>query len=150
MPRFIDGIQQADKAKLIRIIIFGLIITTLGLSIMLISRSIADGTDNWVDIQNYENQLNFWNHVYGINEYNARASEITEAANWMRYQQYIFSAVGRVALNVGLLMALIGLFGFSINQAVDDKTRTVCMITACAILILMVFSLGSAFAFSFG
>jgi hypothetical protein len=152
MPRFVDGLQEVDKAKLLRLIIYGLILTVVGLSIMMVCRSISMGAADWVIIQDTENQMNFWNNMYGINEFNARASDIDQTANWMRFQSYIFGAVGRVALNFGMLMAMIGLFGFAINKVADDKTRLVCLVTACAVLFALIISttfLGSSMQFVF-
>jgi hypothetical protein len=144
MPRALDGVFQMDKVKLMKLITSGLVLAVVGLAIMIATntiRTMATGsgpTNNALyNVLMTENNLNFWNNLYGYAEWAERSTSISQSVTWIVAACYLLKAIGQIALLFGMLLALIGLLGSAINPQNEDKMRLVCMITGCVIIFVM-------------
>lgn len=136
---FLDTLPQVDKAKAMRLLIFGLILTIIAVTILLASRTVSAGATNWQNLAQQENSLNFWSGLYGSTEYAQRNNEILLTVYWMRHQATIFSVVGRIGMNVGLLMMILGFIFLAMNNTIDEKTRHVFLIVGAALVLIVMF-----------
>jgi len=135
-----DKLPLLDKNRAAKFIIYGLIIAILFGLMMMISRSIADNAGQWAALLNQENNISYWNGVYGYNDYIERQQEIIRIQYWMAYQDVIFMNIARVGVNVGLIFVLIGFLSFAINDKIDENTRKISLIIAGLVLFIMMFT----------
>ncbi len=135
-----DKLPLLDKNRAAKFIIYGLIIAILFGLMMMISRSIADNAGQWAALLNQENNISYWNGVYGYNDYIERQQEILRIQYWMAYQDVIFMNIARVGVNVGLIFVLIGFLSFAINDKIDENTRKISLIIAGLVLFIMMFT----------
>jgi len=137
----IDNIPNMDKVKATKYIVRGITIALLFGIIMLTSASIAANADNWKNIADQENKMDYWDGDYGYNEYVEKSQDITQVTNWMVYQQVIIANIARVGVYIGFLFVFIGLMGFATNDRIDENTRKICLILAGVIIMGMLFTL---------
>ena len=113
-----------DKNKATKFIIYGLVVA-IGFGLMMgISRSIAQNASAWENLENQENEMNYWNGLYGYNDYIQRQEEIDKIRYWMEWQDVIFMNVARVGVNISLIFILVGFLSYALNDKLDE--RTVC------------------------
>ncbi|MFW9998603.1 MAG: hypothetical protein ACFE9Q_01700 [Candidatus Hodarchaeota archaeon] len=137
---FFDKLPLMDKNKATKYIIYGLLAALLFGLMMMISRSIDQNASTWYYLQNQENELNYWNGVYGYNDYVERREEIEGIMYWMQWQDVIFMNIARVGVNVALFFILIGFLSFAVNDRIDERTRRICLIISGLILFVIMFT----------
>ena len=137
---FFDKLPLLDKNKATKYIIYGLLAALLFGLMMMISRSIAQNAGTWYNLAYQENQINYWNGVYGYNDYIQRNEEIEETMYWMQWQDVIFMNIARVGVNISLFFILIGFLSFAVNDKIDKKTRRICLIISGLILFVIMFT----------
>ncbi len=136
---FVDTLHEMDKAKAIRLVIYGLILVMVCLAVMSVSRAVAGQAYTWRDLMNADNQNSYWSGLYGMSEYLERMYDITKTYNWMLFQQVLFVNAGRVGLYIALVVMVVGFFGLALNATMDAKTRLVFLVLASTILVIMLF-----------
>ncbi len=137
---FFNRLPLLDKDRATKYIIYGLLAAILFGLMMMISRSIAQNAGSWENMANQENEINYWNGVYGYNDYIQRQEEIDSIRYWMEWQDVIFVNIARVGVNVSLFFILIGFLSFAVNDKIDDKTRRICLIIAGLVLFVIMFT----------
>jgi hypothetical protein len=137
---FFDRLPLLDKNKATKYIIYGLLVAILFGLMMMISRSIAQNASTWENLANQENDMNYWNGVYGFNDYIQRQEEIDRIRYWMEWQDVIFVNIARVGVNVSLFFIMIGFLSFAVNDKMDDRTRRISLIIAGLILFVIMFT----------
>lgn len=137
---FFDRLPLLDKNRATKYIIYGLIVAILFGLMMMISRSIAQNAGSWYNLQYKENELNYWNGVYGYNDYLERIEEIEKIMYWMQWQDVIFVNIARVGVNISMCFILIGFLSFAVNDRIDEKTRRICLIISGLILFVIMFT----------
>jgi len=135
-----DKLPLLDKNRAAKFIIYGLIIAILFGLMMMISRSIADNAAQWATLVNKENEISYWNGVYGYNDFVERQQEILRIQYWMAYQDVIFMNIARVGVNVGLVFVLIGFLSFAVNDKIDENTRKISLTIAGLVLFIIMFT----------
>ncbi|MCJ7649988.1 MAG: hypothetical protein MUP85_15360 [Candidatus Lokiarchaeota archaeon] len=135
-----DKLPLLDKNRAAKFIIYGIIIAMLFGLMLMISRSIAVNASQWEDLANQENELNYWNGLYGYNDFIERQEEIDRITFWMAYQDVIFMNIARVGVNVGLVFVLIGFLSFAVNDKIDENTRKISLIIAGLVLFIIMFT----------
>lgn len=138
--RLFENIPLLDKRKAMKFIIYGLIAAILFGLIMMISRSIAQNAAAWEAIANQENELNYWNGVYGYNDYLRRQEEIDRIRYWMEFQDVIFMNIARVGVNIALVFMLIGFLSLGVAENIDERTRRIFLIISGLILFVVMFT----------
>jgi len=137
---FFNRLPLLDKNKATKYIIYGLLVAILFGLIMMISRSIAQNAQSWEYLADQENNMNYWNGLYGYNDYIQRQEEIERIRYWMEWQDVIFVNIARVGVNVALFFILIGFLSFAVNDKIDDRTRRISLIIAGLILFVIMFT----------
>ncbi|MFX0034568.1 MAG: hypothetical protein ACFE9I_02870 [Candidatus Hermodarchaeota archaeon] len=137
---FFDRLPLLDKNKATKFIIYGLLAAIIFGLMMMISRSIAQNAGTWYNIAYQENQMNYWNGVYGYNDYIQKLEEIEKTMYWMQFQDVIFMNIARVGVNISLFFILIGFLSFAVNDKIDEKTRRIFLIIAGLILFVIMFT----------
>ena len=137
---FFDKLPLLDKNKATKYIIYGLLAALLFGLMMMISRSIAQNAGTWYNLAYQENQINYWNGVYGYNDYIQKNEEIEETMYWMQWQDVIFMNIARVGVNISLFFILIGFLSFAVNDKIDERTRRICLIISGLILFVIMFT----------
>jgi hypothetical protein len=137
---FFDSIPTMDKNKATKYIVRGLIIAILFGLMMMISRSIAQNASSWENLANQENEMNYWNGVYGYNDYLQRQEEIDQTRYWMEWQDVIFINIARIGVNISLLFILVGFLSFALNDKLDERTRRISLIISGLILFVLMFT----------
>jgi len=137
---FFNRLPLLDKNKATKYIIYGLLVAILFGLIMMISRSIAQNAQSWEYLADQENNMNYWNGLYGYNDYIQRQEEIERIRYWMEWQDVIFVNIARVGVNVALFFILIGFISFAVNDKIDDRTRRISLIIAGLILFVIMFT----------
>ena len=135
-----DKLPLLDKNRATKFIIYGLFIGILFGMIMMVSRSVAANAADWEDVANQENDIAYWNGLYGYNDYIERQEEIDRIRYWMEFQDVIFMNVARVGVNIGLVFVLIGFLSFAVNDKLDEHTRRTSLIIAGLVLFFMLFT----------
>jgi hypothetical protein len=138
--RLIDSIPIMDKRKAMKFIVYGLIAGILFGLIMMISYSIALNATTWQNIALQENSMNYWNGLYGYNDYVKRQQDIYRITYWMQFQDVIFMNIARVGINIALVFILIGFLSFAVAENVDERTRRIYLTIAGLILLLVMFT----------
>jgi len=136
----VDSIPLLDKRKAMKFIVYGLIAAILFGLIMMISRSIAQNAGSWENIANQENDMNYWNGLYGYNDYIQNQENIDRIRYWMEYQDTIFMNIARVGINIALVFILIGFLSFAVTENIDERTRRIYLIISGMILLLIMFT----------
>ncbi|MFX0106179.1 MAG: hypothetical protein ACFE75_11915 [Candidatus Hodarchaeota archaeon] len=137
---FFDRLPLLDKNRATKFIVYGLIVAILFGLMMMISRSIAQNAGTWNNLAHQENLMNYWNGLYGYNDYIQREQEIYETMYWMQWQDVIFMNIARVGVNIALFFILIGFLSFAVNEKLDDRTRRISLILAGLILFVIMFT----------
>ena len=137
---FFNRLPLLDKNKATKYIIYGLLVAILFGLMMMISRSIAQNAQSWEYLADQENNMNYWNGLYGYNDYIQRQEEIERIRYWMEWQDVIFVNIARVGVNVALFFILIGFISFAVNDKIDDRTRRISLIIAGLILFVIMFT----------
>ena len=135
-----DKLPLLDKNRASKFIIYGLIIAILFGMMMMISRSISANAGQWENLANQDNEINYWNGLYGYNDFIERQEEIDSIRYWMEFQDVIFMNIARVGVNIGLLFIMIGFLSFAVNDKIDENTRKISLIIAGLILFIMMFT----------
>jgi len=135
-----DKLPLLDKNRAAKFIIYGIIIAMLFGLMLMISRSIDVNAGQWEALANQENELNYWNGLYGYNDFIERQEEIDRITFWMAYQDVIFMNIARVGVNVGLVFVLIGFLSFAVNDKIDENTRKISLIIAGLVLFIIMFT----------
>ncbi|MHA2430665.1 MAG: hypothetical protein ACXACC_06475 [Promethearchaeota archaeon] len=138
--RLLENIPLLDKRKAMKFIIYGLIAAILFGLIMMISRSIAQNAGSWEAIANQENEMNYWNGVYGYSDYLQRQEEIDRTRYWMEFQDVIFMNIARVGVNIALVFIVIGFLSLGVAENIDERTRRIFLIIAGLILFVIMFT----------
>ncbi|MEJ2296818.1 MAG: hypothetical protein P8Y23_18890 [Candidatus Lokiarchaeota archaeon] len=107
---------------------------------MMISRSIAQNAATWQNLANQENEINYWNGLYGFNDYIQNQQNIARIRYWMEYQDAIFMNIARVGVNIALVFILIGFLSFAVTENIDERTRRIYLIISGMILLLIMFT----------
>jgi hypothetical protein len=136
----VDSIPLLDKRKAMKFIVYGLVAAILFGLIMMISRSIAQNAGSWENIANQENDMNYWNGLYGYNDYIQNQENIDRIRYWMEYQDTIFMNIARVGINIALVFILIGFLSFAVTENIDERTRRIYLIISGMILLLIMFT----------
>jgi len=100
----------------------------------------AQNAQSWEYLADQENNMNYWNGLYGYNDYIQRQEEIERIRYWMEWQDVIFVNIARVGVNVALFFILIGFISFAVNDKIDDRTRRISLIIAGLILFVIMFT----------
>ena len=137
---FFDRLPLLDKNKATKFIVYGLLVAILFGLVMMISRSIAQNSSSWYILANQENVMDYWDGVYGYNDYIQRREEIEQTYYWMQWQDVIFVNIARVGVNVSMFFILIGFLSFAVNDKIDEKTRRIFLILAGLILFVIMFT----------
>ncbi|MFX0018822.1 MAG: hypothetical protein ACFFAF_08850 [Candidatus Hermodarchaeota archaeon] len=135
-----DSIPLLDKRKAVKFIIYGLLVAILFGLMMMISRSIAQNASQWLNLANYENEMNYSNGVYGYAEYIQRGQQILQTYYWMTFQDAIFMNIARVGVNIALVFILIGFLSLGVAENIDDRTRRIYLIISGLILFVIMFT----------
>ncbi|MHA1107460.1 MAG: hypothetical protein ACTSPN_17355 [Promethearchaeota archaeon] len=135
-----DKLPLLDKNRAVKFIIYGLVIAILFGMMMMISRSISANAGQWENLANQDNEINYWNGLYGYNDYIERQEEIDSIRYWMEFQDVIFMNLARVGVNIGLLFVSIGFLSFAVNDKIDENTRKISLIIAGLILFMLMFT----------
>lgn len=135
-----DKLPLLDKNRATKFIVYGLLIGILFGLMMMVSRSIATNAGDWADVADQENNIAYWNGLYGYNDYIERQEEIERIQYWMEFQDVIFMNIARVGVNIGLVFVLIGFLSFAVNEKIDEHTRRIALIIAGLVLFLMLFT----------
>lgn len=135
-----DKLPLLDKNRAAKFIIYGIIIAILFGLMMMISRSVAVNAGQWEALANQENEFNYWNGLYGYNDFIEKQEEIDRITLWMAYQDVIFMNIARVGINGGLVFVLIGFLSFAVNDKIDEHTRKIALIIAGLVLFIMMFT----------
>ena len=135
-----DKLPLLDKNRATKFIIYGLLIGILFGLMMMVSRSIAANAADWEDVANQENDIAYWDGLYGYNDYIERQEEIDRIRYWMEFQDVIFMNIARVGVNIGLVFVLIGFLSFAVNDKIDEHTRRISLIIAGLVLFFMLFT----------
>lgn len=137
---FFDRLPLLDKNKATKFVIYGLLVAILFGLMMMISRSIDQNAYSWYVLENQENEMSYWDGVYGYNDYIQRREEIEQTRYWMEWQDVIFVNIARVGVNVSMFFILIGFLSFAVNDKIDEKTRRIFLILAGLILFVIMFT----------
>ncbi|MFX1478828.1 MAG: hypothetical protein ACFFCI_11920 [Promethearchaeota archaeon] len=137
---FFDSIPSMDKTKATKYIVRGLIVAILFGLMMMISRSIAQNASSWENLANQENEMNYWNGLYGYNDYLQRQEEIDQTRYWMEWQDVIFINIARIGVNISLIFILVGFLSFALNDKLDERTRRISLIISGLILFVLMFT----------
>ena len=137
---FFDRLPLLDKNKATKFIVYGLLVAILFGLVMMISRSIAQNASSWYNIAIQQNEMKYWNGVYGFNDYIQRFEEIEETYYWMQWQDVIFVNIARVGVNISMFFILIGFLSFAVNDKIEEKTRRIFLIIAGLILFVIMFT----------
>ena len=137
---FFEKIPIMDKNKATKYIVYGLIVAILFGLMMMISRSIAQNASAWENLENQENEMNYWNGVYGYNDYIQRQEEIDKIRYWMEWQDVIFMNVARVGVNISLIFILVGFLSYALNDKLDERTRRISLLISGLILFVLMFT----------
>lgn len=138
--RLFENIPLMDKRKAMKFIIYGLIAAILFGLIMMISRSIAQNAGSWEALANQENEMNYWNGVYGYSDYLRRQEEIDRTRYWMEFQDVIFMNIARVGVNIALVFMVLGFLSLGVAENIDERTRRIYLIIAGLILFVIMFT----------
>ena len=65
---FFDRLPLLDKNKATKFVIYGLLVAILFGLMMMISRSIDQNAYSWYVLENQENEMSYWDGVYGYND----------------------------------------------------------------------------------
>ena len=136
----LSALPQVDKARAIRLVVFGLVLALVGMAILMVSQSIAGASTPWGNMASQENEMNFWNGLYGNTEYEMRQAEITRTMNLMALQLFIFAPIARVAMSFGLGLLVLGFVFLAMDATVDEKSRHVFAIIAAIVVVLLLLS----------
>ena len=136
----VDSIPLLDKRKAMKFIVYGLIAAILFGLIMMISRSVAQNAGTWENLADQENEMGYWNGLYGYNDYIQNQENIDRIRYWMEYQDAIFMNIARVGINIALVFILIGFLSFAVTENLDERTRRIYLIIAGMILLLIMFT----------
>lgn len=136
----VNSIPLLDKRKAMKFIVYGLIAAILFGLIMMISRSIAQNAVTWQNLANQQNDLNYWNGLYGFNDYIQNQQNIVQIRYWMEFQDAIFMNIARVGVNIALVFILIGFLSFAVTENIDERTRRIYLIISGMILLLIMFT----------
>jgi hypothetical protein len=135
-----NSIPLLDKRKAMKFIVYGLIAAILFGLIMMISRSIAQNAVTWQNLANQQNEMNYWNGLYGFNDYIQNQQNIAQIRYWMEFQDAIFMNIARVGVNIALVFILIGFLSFAVTENIDERTRRIYLIISGMILLLIMFT----------
>ena len=135
-----DKLPLLDKNRATKFIVYGLLIGILFGLMMMVSRSIDANAGDWEVMANQENDIAYWDGLYGYNDYIERQEEIDRIRYWMEFQDVIFMNIARVGVNIGLVFVLIGFLSFAVNEKLDEQTRRISLIIAGLVLFLMLFT----------
>jgi hypothetical protein len=136
----VNSIPLLDKRKAMKFIVYGLIAAILFGLIMMISRSIAQNAVTWQNLANQQNEMNYWNGLYGFNDYIQNQQNIAQIRYWMEFQDAIFMNIARVGVNIALVFILIGFLSFAVTENIDERTRRIYLIISGMILLLIMFT----------
>lgn len=137
----LDEIPDMDKKKATKLVVYGLILAIIGISVLIVSYSIASNAGSWQNIAIQENQINFWEGFYGYNEYLERNVEISRTYSWMTFQDAIFGSIGQIVIFIGLAIMFIGILSHAMDKTSDNKIRLVFTILAAVVIYLLVIAL---------
>ncbi|MGV9203771.1 MAG: hypothetical protein ACOC44_07060, partial [Promethearchaeia archaeon] len=136
---FFDDLAFIDKKKATKFIIYGIIVALLFGIVAAISVALNDNAEQWQNLQDQENQMNYWNGEYGYGEYIERREQIEQMTYWMQFQDAILVNIARIGIYLGFLFVFLGFAGFAVNENLDEKTRIISLIIA-GIIILSIIS----------
>ncbi|OLS13789.1 MAG: hypothetical protein RBG13Loki_2597 [Promethearchaeota archaeon CR_4] len=133
-----------DQGTATRFLVVGIILAVGFGTLILISSYMVTNADEWAAYEDRVNQDNLDQGLIGPAEFADRAREITRTVLWMEQQQLYFGIIGRVGVNVGMILVIIGFIGFGTNNQMDENTRRACVIIAGVLgLVMMVSFIGS-------
>lgn len=135
---FFDDLAFIDKKKATKFIIYGIIVALLFGIVAALSSSLDSNATQWENLQDQENNMNYWNGQYGYGEYVERREEIDQTANWLRFQDAILVNVARIGVYLGFLFVFLGFVGFAMNEDMDEKTRIISLIVAALIILSII------------
>ena len=140
MDNFVNNLLDLDYKKAGRFIVKGLIIAILFGAILMTSRSVATNSATWGAIQDDENLRKYEDGKIGYTEYVERDNEINKMQNYMNLQDLYVVNIARLFISLGLLYVTVGFIGFAADKELDEKFRTVSLLMAGLILLLMMFT----------
>ncbi len=129
-----------SQEKATKYLVIGIILAVAFGTLIIISFSLTANASVWSDYENALNLKNLNEGVYGIQEYNARATEITLTATWMAQQQLYLGTIGRIGMNIGLILVIIGFIGYATNNQMDEHTRRTCIFIAGLVVFVLLLS----------
>ena len=135
---FFDDLAFIDKKKATKFIIYGIIVALLFGIVAALSSSLDSNATQWENLQDQENNMNYWIGQYGYGEYVERREEIDQTANWLRFQDAILVNVARIGVYLGFLFVFLGFVGFAMNEDMDEKTRIISLIVAALIILSII------------
>ncbi|MGV9205454.1 MAG: hypothetical protein ACOC44_15700 [Promethearchaeia archaeon] len=135
---FFDDLGSIDKKKATKFIVYGILAALLFSVVASISVSIANNAGNWADIQNQENDMNFYNGEYGHSEYVEKQEEIQQIQNWMEFQDVFIVNIAMIGVYLGFFFVFLGFAGFAVNEDLDERTRLISLIIAALIILSIV------------
>jgi hypothetical protein len=139
--QFFRDIPTMPKEKATKSIIYGLLIAIIFSLIMATSMSIAGNAATWQTWADYQNNMGFWDGIYGYSEWQRNGVAIQDMRNWMAWQNVIFGNLAKIGVSIGLLLIVIGFIGFAVNDQLDEKTRQISLVLAGVILFIVMMSL---------
>ncbi len=131
-----SGISQEKATKYV---VIGIILAVGFGTLILISGSLADTTNitAWHTYEDAINQDNLDKGIIGYSEWQARDKEILRTTQWMAEQKLYLGSIGKIGMNLGLILVIIGFIGFATNGQLDENTRRTCIILAGVIAVLL-------------
>jgi len=146
--RSIGNGMSKDRAT--RFLVIGVILAVGFGTLLLISNNMAARADEWAAYEGRLNLENLNDNVVSDIEYVARAKEIALQQLWMKQQQLYLGSIGRIGVNIGLILVFIGFIGFGTNDQLDEHTRRTCIIIAGVIIFVMMISFVGSFGIFIG
>ncbi len=139
--QFIKDIPNMSKEKATKCLIYGLIIAIIFALVISTSISIGGFADEWQTMSNYQNQMGYWDGLYGYGEYLQNQVGIQNVHNILEFQTVIFVNIAQIGLSFGLIFMVIAFVSFATNDSMDEKARHISLVLAGLILLIVIFSL---------
>ncbi len=136
----VDVLLNIDHKKATKYLVKGMIIAIIFGAIALTSKSIAANATDWSNWQAHENENNYINGAYGYDEYQRQAKAINAAADFMAFQEAIFTNIARVGVDLGLILVLVAFVAYASNKDLDNRMRFLSLVLAGVVITVIMFT----------
>jgi len=136
----IDQVLKIDHKKATKYIIYGLIVAMVCGTILLTSKSVESNASDWKNVMDQQNEMDYWNGIIGLQEYNERQEEIQLMKYYMDVQFVFFGNIARIGVNIALLFVVFGFVGYSLQKDLDPRIKQLSFILAGIVIITLMFT----------